>query len=765
MLKKIVVKNVGVLRAFDTPNAPQLARLTTVYARNGRGKTTLSAVLRAAGEGDPVIIRGRRTLGASIPDPEVTLVAQDGSTIRFQNGKWKPSTAPIEVFDSSFIAENLHAGEQASLTQDRSLFTVILGREGVKLVRQQKFFNEAANRARTRLQDATKALEDDVPAGMPHEEFFALTPAADLDAQVEEAEKQLKSVQQSDRIAKLTPIEPLSVPALPKDLQGLLSRSVPDIDADARARLAAHFSKFRLGRDGRNFIRFGLEHIHGDDCPFCGRAGVDELGLVTVYRQIFGDAYANHFKLVLDTLAAAEEAVGLQSRRNLELKVATNGSTFQELSQFYRLGGLGLLDTAQIISSLAATDAILIELLLAKRQDPLDPIDAPQSIADVERLLQDAMVGIATYNRAVDNINNLVAQRRQGPQPTEAQAKQKIENLRRAKRRNEDAGVRRRIENYLAAKRARDRVARIRTEVQRRLKAANERSANHYYKRVNHHLEKFNASFRISEIKNSMSGNLGSVDYGLLVRGQPVVRRATDMPDSERSFKNTLSTGDKSTLAFAFFLAGLDRETNLLQKVIVFDDPLSSHDTHRQGRTVALLHDLCKRSAQVIVLSHDAQFLRRVSERCKTIEQTCYEIEFEGPENWSKALRASLDELCRTEHAALVDDLLAYYHRRAGQPVSIAPHVRRVLETHYRRSYTAYFHRDDNLGEIISKIREHGSGHPCLGDLTDLEHCNEVTSGKHHGDDAIFLPDQPIDPDDLHGVVKDCLRLLGAIRR
>lgn len=48
MIRKVVVRSVGVLKAFDTPSAPKFAKLTTIYARNGRGKTTLSSVLRAA---------------------------------------------------------------------------------------------------------------------------------------------------------------------------------------------------------------------------------------------------------------------------------------------------------------------------------------------------------------------------------------------------------------------------------------------------------------------------------------------------------------------------------------------------------------------------------------------------------------------------------------------------------------------------------------------------------------------------------------------
>jgi hypothetical protein len=39
-LSEFVIRNVGVLKAVDTPSAPTLAQLILLSGRNGRGKTT-----------------------------------------------------------------------------------------------------------------------------------------------------------------------------------------------------------------------------------------------------------------------------------------------------------------------------------------------------------------------------------------------------------------------------------------------------------------------------------------------------------------------------------------------------------------------------------------------------------------------------------------------------------------------------------------------------------------------------------------------------
>ena len=52
------------------------------------------------------------------------------------------------------------------------------------------------------------------------------------------------------------------------------------------------------------------------------------------------------------------------------------------------------------------------------------------------------------------------------------------------------------------------------------------------------------------------------------------------------SFSNTLSSGDKITLALAFFLAQLEHLPDESSQVVIFDDPFNSQDNFRKGWTV-----------------------------------------------------------------------------------------------------------------------------------------------------------------------------------
>ena len=87
-----------------------------------------------------------------------------------------------------------------------------------------------------------------------------------------------------------------------------------------------------------------------------------------------------------------------------------------------------------------------------------------------------------------------------------------------------------------------------------------------------------------------------------------------------------------------------------------------------------------------------------------------------------------------------------------------------VLETHYRTTYSAYFHADDGLGDIVKKIRDGDDTHPAKPIFDELDQINDYTAEYHHGDDlADGTPDQ-IDHDELTGFVRRTLRIVNALQ-
>ncbi len=100
---------------------------------------------------------------------------------------------------------------------------------------------------------------------------------------------------------------------------------------------------------------------------------------------------------------------------------------------------------------------------------------------------------------------------------------------------------------------------------------------------------------------------IGEKDNEFLFERSP---RSPHWPtDNGPSFRNTLSAGDRNTLALAFFFASLDRDPALADKIVVIDDPMTSLDEHRSLTTVHEMRQLHDRVSQMIVLSHSKPFL------------------------------------------------------------------------------------------------------------------------------------------------------------
>jgi wobble nucleotide-excising tRNase len=76
---------------------------------------------------------------------------------------------------------------------------------------------------------------------------------------------------------------------------------------------------------------------------------------------------------------------------------------------------------------------------------------------------------------------------------------------------------------------------------------------------------------------------------------------------------SNLSEGEKTGLAFCFFLTQFDAEgRNKKDLVVVIDDPISSLDTAAKTHAFSLMRKMTKKCAQTIILTHNMSFMNMV---------------------------------------------------------------------------------------------------------------------------------------------------------
>ena len=330
------------------------------------------------------------------------------------------------------------------------------------------------------------------------------------------------------------------------------------------------------------------------------------------------------------------------------------------------------------------------------------------------------------------------------------------------KSRHED-GINRFCLKYLRLRKEKDEVGQKIKETRQLLNRHTEKMIKPYEDRINELLRDFNAKFRIAEVSHRYSGGTAASTYRLLIEDEPIDLGNPGTSQEIPSFKNTLSSGDRSTLALAFFLTHLEFDPELDKKTIIFDDPFTSQDAFRRQQTVQEIVKIARSCRQVIVLSHDTNFLEDVWDKAPQCQRKALSIDAGGTEG-SKITEFDLKRACQNRTTREMGDLQTYLTTGGEDPHNIIRKLRPMLEAHCWTSYPAYFNADrDWLGEIVRKIRELGSQHPAWHLCDELELIKEYTSPYHHGQNMNTSSTPAIDTQELQGFVRRTLTLMNAL--
>jgi wobble nucleotide-excising tRNase len=234
--------------------------------------------------------------------------------------------------------------------------------------------------------------------------------------------------------------------------------------------------------------------------------------------------------------------------------------------------------------------------------------------------------------------------------------------------------------------------------------------------------------------KHVYTGATPRFDYVIEMRGRPV--DLTGKVTDDITFGTALSQGDKSALAFAFFLARLENDPALSEQTIVFDDPLSSLDSCRRRYTRRKIAELAEKAAQLILLTHEEATVADVADFLA--ENECCLLHFKEKAGFSVIMGTSVKELTASEYLKCFDRM-QHFLLGDGIPESVVKDVRPYLEMNLRYRFPEHF-GPEPLGKMIGQIRSAGSAsslHRLRNQLKVLEDINGYCTDHSHGDGAL----------------------------
>lgn len=210
--------------------------------------------------------------------------------------------------------------------------------------------------------------------------------------------------------------------------------------------------------------------------------------------------------------------------------------------------------------------------------------------------------------------------------------------------------------------------------------------------------------------------------------------------DAGPAFRNTLSAGDRNTLALAFFFASLDQDQQLAQKIVVIDDPMTSLGEHRSLTTVQEMRRLLARVSQVIVLSHSKAFLCQLWEGADTAVRQAILIRRDVAGSTLAAWDVNQD--CITEHDRRHALVAAYL--QAADPATerrVAAALRHILEAFMRVAYPSAFPPGTLLGPFLGVCQQRvGQPNRLLSqpDIDELGALLAYANRFHHDTNAAY---------------------------
>ena len=290
MLRKIIsIKNVGRFLNYSASGDVELKHYNLIFAENGRGKTTLCAVLRSLQSGEPAHVLGRTALGAdNAPEIKVLL---NGRTATFSKGAWSTTVPQLAIFDSTFVSENIYSGDAVGLYHKRNLYRVIVGKQGVDLARQIEDLDEANRSKSAEIRDRRAVVQALVPRDLVFEDFLTLQEDPAIEAKISNKKRELQAVKEADQIKNRAALSELALPVFPAGFETLLGKTIEGIATDAERHVAEQIKAHAMHDCSETWLSEDLAYIRDNACPFCGQALDSAAALMAAYSAYFSEIY------------------------------------------------------------------------------------------------------------------------------------------------------------------------------------------------------------------------------------------------------------------------------------------------------------------------------------------------------------------------------------------------------------------------------------------------------------------------------------------
>lgn len=603
-----------------------------------------------------------------------------------------------------------------------------------------------------------RGIEATLPSGVKLEAYLKVADLPDVSSKLAAKLAALSTAKQSDAVAKRGGPTKVPTPLLPESVFATLAKTLADVSAEAEAKIKAHITNHKMGGRGEAWISEGLGFANGNLCPFCAQ-DTGSGPLIEAYRQYFSEAYDGLVGEIDKLESEVGSALGEAAVAELGRVLAEDSASIDFWRQHVPIAVMNP-DADALRDVLNAQRKVIEEAIGRKKARPLDAIAPSKELLEAVQAVSGIVQLLGEYNAQIDALAPVISSKRIAAGKANVPLLEgEIAALKLAQQRHEKKG-KAFCDEYQNLVKQKAELDERKSKAKEKLDEHADQIISKYEKKINELLSGFGAGFSVVNTKKSYVGGTATSGYQLRISSHAIDLGDVGTPIGTPCFRTTLSAGDKSALALAFFLARLELDPNKSQKIVVFDDPFNSQDRSRRERTAELLKKYGGECRQLLVLSHDPLFLHLVYTRLPKADRHCLQLSrvpdnFTTIEEWDVE-KETQDGYFR-DHAALNSYLL----NGATDLLATVRRIRPVLEGYMRYRFPNQFPPDRWLGDMIAHVRNEGPKHPMHPALAELEGINDYSKKFHHDSNPGKADSEILDDGELRLFAKRTLELAG----
>jgi wobble nucleotide-excising tRNase len=542
-----LLQNVGQFDSVSSGANLPLAKLALGYAENGRGKTTLSAIVRSLAANNPLLIRERHRLGATHPPRIIIDCAGGPPHAMFENGVWNRHVHEIAIFDDAFVDQNICSGLAIDAAHRQHLHEFILGSQGIALNQAVQTQIDTIESLTRSLRDLGNAIPETARFGVPVETFCALPENPRVDDDIRDVERAIAATGKQAAIQATSELSDYQLPAVPVDeIEQLLAAGIEAVDQVATNKVQAHCEMIGPGgerwiAEGVGRVQGGLENPEGKPCPFCAQ----DLGgssIVGHYRTYFAMAYEAHKASIEQAYEAfhrrfdTEAQIYYDRERQVEDDRRIFWSEFTEIAD-------ARFDADGIHNAWTNMRQAVLRELDAKAAAPLERM----------QLSAETQSAIAAYQQKAEEVRATSAKlleanaairlvKEQAASANAAALQSDLTRLRATKSRH-SPDIAPLCTAYLDEQNRKTAAETARDAARAALNQYRTTIFPTYQAAINDCLRRFNAGFRLDSVTSNNTRGGSSCTYNVLINNQTVPVSAANPPAGSPSFKSTLKCG------------------------------------------------------------------------------------------------------------------------------------------------------------------------------------------------------------------------------